>query len=297
MVHLAAIFGPFLLLTYPLLVLLTPTHEPCIFCIIRGRNHTCSIGKLLKTDKAIIIFLVDSLIIALITSLSIATLFLEKSHIENSNYIIPSKRTAVVGVPEYGSYRINEKSIIPIKISELKTPINVVQADINYDPLLIEVQDIVVGDSFANIFIQKDIRNDLGFTRITGGIPNPGFTREEGIFAKILFLCKNSGAGRISVLPTSKVLANDGKGTDVLAEFNDHIFYIADEELSMREKQTQEEYLSSQVLGITSEKYEFYKENITEGFDFKEYENKKEQIGLIDIAYQYVSLVTNFLNL
>jgi hypothetical protein len=219
---------------------------------------------------------------------------LEKKLIEESSYIIPTKKTAMVEIPEYGNYKMNEVTIIPIKVSGLKTTINVVQADIKYDPLLVEVQDVIVEESFANIFIQKDIRNDLGFTRITGGIPNPGFTGEEGVFAKLLIRCKSPGTGKISVLPTSKVLANDGNGTDVLAEFNDHMFYIANEELTITELETQEDFLSTQVLGVATDKYEFYKENITEGFDFSDLESKSSKVTVIDLAYQYISAVTGF---
>jgi hypothetical protein len=293
-VHLAAIFGPFLLVIYPFLVLINPNNEPCIFCIIRGDNNFCPIRRAFKTDKALKIFFIDSVIIILVTMLSIAALSLEKRLIERSTYIIPTKKTAMVDIPEYGSYKINEVTIVPIRVSGLKTPINVVQADIQYDPILVEVQDVIVGESFANIFIQKDIRNDLGFTRVTGGVPNPGFTGEEGVFAKLLIRCKSSGAGKISVLPTSKVLANDGKGTDVLAEFNDHVFYIANQELTIIELETQEEFLETQVLGITSNKYEFYRENITDGFDFSITETSEPSITVIDIAYQYLSSITGF---
>ena len=138
--HFSAILAPFLLIIYPFLVLINPIHEPCIFCILRGHKKECAIRSLLKSEKPITIFLFDSIIIVLITLLSIGTLFLEKKLIENSSYVISLEKTAIVGVPEYGNYKITEISLIPIKISGLKTPINVVQADVSYDPILIEVQ-------------------------------------------------------------------------------------------------------------------------------------------------------------
>ena len=257
------------------------------------KEHQCATRKLFKVEKPIQIICLNILVIITITTFSLGVLFIEKTLLENSNYILPTQKTAIVGIPEYGNYKIGEISLLPIQVSNLSTPINVIQADIGYDPLLVEIQDILVGDSFANIFIQKDVRNDLGFARITGGIPNPGFTEESGIFANVLFRCKTSGAGHISILPTTQVLANDGRATNVLATFNEHVYYVAEDELTLPELQLQQQYLDTQVLGATSDKFEFYQERITEGFEFPETDEIENTLTFIDIAYTYITFVTN----
>ena len=43
---------------------------------------------------------------------------------------------------------------------------------------------------------------------------------------------------------------------------------------------------------MSSEKYEFYTENITEGFEFQDPEIQETRLTFLDIAYRYMVLVT-----
>jgi len=293
-IHLFAVLGPFLILMYPILVIFSPDHQHCIFCILRGRNFTsCKIQEIFKTTRHYQVFLLDVFFLLLASLLSFGLLCAEKKLIERTGYLPITQKTAIVQIAENGTYRIGEISLIPIQISDISSAINVVQADIQFDPTQIEIQDVLVGESFADIFIQKDIRNDLGFARVTGGVPNPGFTKESGIFAKLLIRCKDSGVGKISILPTSKVLANDGKATNVLAEFSDHSYYISQEKLTIPELEAQEDFLTSKVLGVSNSKFEFYNENITEGFEFENNQQQENSQLFLSVAYTYITFITD----
>ena len=81
-VHFAAVFGPFLLIIYPIVILINPLNEPCFFCILRGQNNICHIKKIFHVDKPLSIVLINVIIMILITILSIGILFLEKKLIE-----------------------------------------------------------------------------------------------------------------------------------------------------------------------------------------------------------------------
>ena len=90
-------------------------------------------------------------------------------------------------------------------------PINAIQADLGFNPEKVEVVDISTQNSFANIFIQKEINNETGYARLTGGLPNPGFFSDRGIFGTVFFRGKQPGVVKIDFLPSSMVLANDGR--------------------------------------------------------------------------------------
>lgn len=89
-----------------------------------------------------------------------------------------------------------------IDITSIKVPINAVQADIGFEPHKLEVVDVSTEDSFANIFIQKEINNEVGYVRLTGGLPNPGFFADRGVFGTVFFKGISPGIVRIEFLPS-----------------------------------------------------------------------------------------------
>ena len=74
-----------------------------------------------------------------------------------------------------------------IKVSGISSSINVIQTDIAFDASMLQVEDIDVSQSFATIVAQRQVDNNAGFLRLNGGLPNPGFTGKEGIFAALYF--------------------------------------------------------------------------------------------------------------
>lgn len=139
-----------------------------------------------------------------------------------------------------------------IEITGIETPINAVQADLGFDASKLEVTHISTQGSFADIFIQKEINNEVGFARLTGGLPNPGFFSDRGLFGTVYFRAKQPGLVVIEFLPTSLVLANDAKGTNVLQKLDQVSYLILPEEISEEEKQMQRDLtrMTSGVLGI-----------------------------------------------
>jgi len=184
---------------------------------------------------------------------------LEKVILERSDIIL-DKRTAVFEMEMEDQYKIGEIFLMPIEINNIEVPINAVQADIKYDEELLEIVDILTNESFANIFIQKEIKNNLGFARLTGGLPNPGYAGDKLLFAKVLFRCKDHGAGEIQVLPSSLVLANDNKGTNILADFPKASYLILPETITEIEHDFQNTFLHENVLGIADSSMNFFRE-------------------------------------
>lgn len=149
-----------------------------------------------------------------------------------------------------------------IEIVGIKTPINAVQTDLGFDPEKLEVVEISTEDSFANIFIQKEISNETGYARLTGGLPNPGFFADKGTFGTVFFKGKNPGVVKVEFLPSSMVLANDGRGTNVIKELASASYLILPEEVSEEERKQQEVLIKPVVLGERTEETQmkFYEE-------------------------------------
>ncbi len=168
------------------------------------------------------------------------------------------RKTVTFEIPPKSQYKIGEIFPMKMEIKDIRTPINAVQTDLGFDSNKIEVVDISIKDSFANVFIQKQIDNKEGWARLTGGLPNPGYSSDSGLFATVYFKAKNAGLVEIKFLPSSLVLANDGNGTNVLKDFPSVSYLIVPEKISKEDEDKQQTLVSDKsVLGAsTSDKGE-----------------------------------------
>ncbi len=166
-----------------------------------------------------------------------------------------SPKTVEFVIPAKSQRRIGEIFPLEIRLTGIKVPINAVQADIGFDPAQLTVVDVSTKDSFAGIFIQKEINNDGGWVRLTGGLPNPGYFSDRGLFGTIFFQAKTSGLTEIRYLFSSMVLANDGRGSNVLKSFPSMSYLIIPDRLTPTELKDQEKLLTSAapVLGAHTE--------------------------------------------
>lgn len=207
LIHFLALFGIFLALALPLLHLVFYPHILCFWCRLKGGTHS------LKHS------LIDSGLIILITIISIPLVFLEYKLINNLTRPVEIAQVAQFMIPTKSQFPVGE--IFPLKIELMNIPsaINVAQADLSFDPKIVEVIDLTTDGSFASFFVQKEFNNTQGYARVTGGIPNPGYRMPTGLLATLYLKGKIPGAIELKYLPSSLVLANDGTGTNLLADF------------------------------------------------------------------------------
>lgn len=206
-VHLVALFGIFFIVAYP------------VWSFLVSRSHTLPHWKkVLSAELIIVAFTLTSLLMVYGEYRVISTFF-------------PSvaSQTATFDLPDETRHGIGELFPLPIVLADLPSPINLVQADFAFDSKYIELIDITTSPSFATVFIQKEISNESGYGRIVGGLPNPGYSGERGLFATAYFKAKEAGTATVRFLPTSRALANDGFGTDVLKELASAVYIIQNE--------------------------------------------------------------------
>ncbi|MFC1700513.1 hypothetical protein ACFLZ4_02635, partial [Patescibacteria group bacterium] len=115
--------------------------------------------------------------------------------------------------------------------------------------------------------IQKEIDNENGFARLTGGLPNPGYFSDHGDFGTVYFKGIQPGVSKVEFLPTSLVLANDGKGTNVIKEYASTSFLILPDEIETDIREQQEVLIGADVLGEQTESTQmiFYEEPVVLG--------------------------------
>lgn len=207
LIHFLAIFGVFLALALPLLHLAFYPHIMCFWCKLKGTPHTAKHS------------IIDSLLVLFLTILSIPLVYLEHrilTGFSQANLIAP---VAQFMIPSKSQYRVGTTFPLKVELMNIPAAINVVQADLSFDPSVIEVVDIVTDQTFLEFFVQKEFNNDQGYVRLTGGNPNPGYRQPTGLIATLYLRGKTPSALELRYLNSSLVLANDGKGTNLLADF------------------------------------------------------------------------------
>ena len=106
--------------------------------------------------------------------------------------------------------------------------INVVDVEVNYDPLLARVEEIKTTNSFCqnNFFIEQEIDNDAGSVQVICGLPTPGFNELRGTAFELVFQPIRTGRLLFDFGEDAKILANDGMGTNVLRDTTGASFLI-----------------------------------------------------------------------
>ncbi len=238
LVHVLAIFGVFLLVGYVIWFLLFPKKR---FLIVKPKKMWQS--------------LIANFAIILTVSAACVGIVLLESRVLSRFGFPASPKTVSFVIPTKSQHVIGEIFSMKIEIKGVETPVNAAQADIGFDPDKLSVVDLKTEGSFATIILQKEINNNGGWVRLTGGLPNPGFSEDNGVFGTIYFQAKSPGLAEVKFLPSSMVLANDGSGSNVLKDFALTSYLITPDELSPSQMEEQKKILNiSPVLGADTQK-------------------------------------------
>lgn len=306
LVHILAILGLFLAVAYPIWWLLFPEKMPCIFCRFRNKKTPCAICGRTQSEhqrvyhvESLRVAIINSLLIVLFTFVSLFMLFLEAKVLDYFGFPATEK-TVTMYLPSKGQYYLNQIFDMDIQISGAEVPINAVQADFSFDKDRLELLDISTEKSFANIFLHKEINNQAGFARLSGGLPNPGFTESYGVFGTMIFRTKLPGLAQVEFLPSSMVLANDGKGSNVLKDIASVSYMVLPEDVGGVGSQSLDLLMSQnqekQKASISGKQLIFYNEEEVLGASVaaeEKVEEKKQNLfqKLLDLLARYVNFV------
>lgn len=120
--------------------------------------------------------------------------------------------------PPSGSYEVGGLVDVAFILDTGGEAVNAVQADIIFPADKLQVVNPVASTSFISIWVSPpSYSNTSGTIHFQGGLPNPGIKTSAGVISTVTFRVKSSGKAAITYAPTSKVLRNDGEGTNILA--------------------------------------------------------------------------------
>lgn len=216
LIHFFAVFGLFCAVSYLIFWIFFPKKTFCIFCQIKGVGKQCHFCHRVVTSeeglypRTFLSALMNFVVFIIISALCVGIVWLEGKVFFQLSFPLRAK-TVYFSIPAKDSFRIGEIFPMKIQLEGIKDPINLVRADIQFENSVLEIVDFDTSESFANILVQKEVDNSAGYARLVGGIPNPGFAKENGVFGTVLFKGKSSGLGKVDFLPSSLVLANDGR--------------------------------------------------------------------------------------
>lgn len=266
LVHFFSLFGLFLVLAYPLWWLIFPERKVCFLCRLQGTGQNCRHCKrdaMKGHAMGLGTMILNMMFILAFTGISVLTVYGEYKLINAFFYVSP--KTAEFNSSSQKTVYQGKLFPLELVVDGIERPINAVQLDLSFDPLKLEVVDFISKDSFINIFVEKQIDNSVGFVRISGGIPSPGYDKEVGLFGNLMIRPKEPGVTTIRILPSSAVLLNDGKGTNVMKGTGEYRYLVLPSEDTLEtEDQTKE---TTFILGAQAQAREdqfiFYEDDGT----------------------------------
>lgn len=119
--------------------------------------------------------------------------------------------------PATGSYEVGGLIDVSFIVDTGDQAINAVQADILFPADKLQVVNPVASTSFISLWVTAPTySNTDGTIHFQGGLPTPGIKTSGGVISTVSFRVKAAGKATLRYASTSRVLLNDGAGTNIL---------------------------------------------------------------------------------
>lgn len=142
----------------------------------------------------------------------------------------PAKAEAAASLyvaPPSGTFTLGGTFTVSIYVNTGGQAINAIEANLIFPPDKLQVVSPTTGKSLIQVWVaQPSYSNIDGTLKFQGTIPTPGINTDAGLVSTVTFRVKSIGTGALKILDSSKVLLNDGRGTDVLGQTTDGIYYL-----------------------------------------------------------------------
>lgn len=127
--------------------------------------------------------------------------------------------------PNTGVYSAGTNFSARVLVNTDGAPINAAEGTITFNPKEVQVVSIDRSSSIFNLWVtEPSFSNSAGTINFSGGLPS-GYTGSAGTIFTLTFRSTNAGTARVQ-FTTGAVLANDGRGTNVLSGMNGGTFTI-----------------------------------------------------------------------
>lgn len=129
--------------------------------------------------------------------------------------------------PSGGNYTVGNTFSVDVKINTGGEKANAADATLVFDTDDLEAVGISKNNSVFSLWVQEPIfSNSQGAINFAGGKPSPGFSGTAGTIITVTFRAKTAGQANLGFAAGS-VLADDGKGTNILSGLGSAIFNLA----------------------------------------------------------------------
>lgn len=130
-------------------------------------------------------------------------------HIENRSaelYFAQNQKSFVIGQPFQ----------IELRVKTDKTAINSMGFVIQVNPAYLEITGMTTERSFCTLYTENSFNAATGELRVSCGVPQPGF-QGDSLAVRLKLRAKTAGIIPITIVEDSaKLLANDGKGSNII---------------------------------------------------------------------------------
>jgi hypothetical protein len=121
--------------------------------------------------------------------------------------------------PRSGSFVEGSDFQVPILVNTRGRSINGVEVRINFDSSKLSITNPTSGTSIIGVWVEPPrYDNTQGTASYVGVIPD-GITTQAGLVGTITFKAKQVGRAIVSVSSRSKILLNDGLGTETIVDY------------------------------------------------------------------------------
>jgi hypothetical protein len=131
--------------------------------------------------------------------------------------------------PSTGTFEVGGLVDVSFLVDTGGEYINAVQADILFPADKLQVVNPVASTSFISLWVTTpSYSNTDGTIHFQGGLPNPGIKTSAGVISTVTFRVRAAGKATLRYAPSSRVLRNDGEGTNILTSTGtaDYVFKI-----------------------------------------------------------------------
>ncbi len=173
----------------------------------------------------------NSKAICLAVNLSVLLSFLFYSHSYAQNVVNLSApalipKAALFPLPGNATFLEGSTFDVPIFLDTRGNSVNTVELHIKFDSSKLSIIRPSGDKSIIAVWLEPPTySNTNGTAKLVGVIPN-GIITESGLIATITFKALVPGQGTVSIAQNSRVLLNDGLGTEALPEFGRGVYAI-----------------------------------------------------------------------
>ena len=121
--------------------------------------------------------------------------------------------------PGTGVYQSNKTFTVRVVVNTQGKPVNAAEGTLSFNPRELSVVSVNRSSSIFNLWVtEPTFSNSAGTVSFSGGNPM-GYTGGSGNIMNVTFQAIGSGSTKVS-FSNGSVLANDGKGTNILSSMN-----------------------------------------------------------------------------